>query len=96
MNYAFANTAMPVAAMRLHPFTHMAHEALTPAALAALAHTARGPTERLLKGLEVLGLVEREGDAYRLTSLSNHFLVEGKPSYKARLAEASIRRRNDA
>ncbi len=81
MNYAFANTAMLVAAVRLHLFTHLAHQTLTPAALAALAHTTPEPTERLLKGLEGLGLVEREGDAYRLTSLSDHFLVEGKPAY---------------
>src|SRR5438876_862569 len=81
MNYAFASTAILVAAVRLHLFTHLAHQALTPAALAALAHTAPEPTERLLKGLEGLGLVEREGDAYRLTSLSDHFLVEGKPGY---------------
>src|SRR5437588_4189177 len=81
MNYAFAGTAMLVAAVRLRLFTHMAHKALTPAALAALAHTAPDSTERLLKGLEGKGLVEREGDAYRLTSLSDHFLVEGKPGY---------------
>ena len=81
LNYAFASTAMLVAAVRLYFFTHMAHKVLTPAALAALAHTAPGPTERLLKGLEALGLVEREDDAYRLTALSDHFLVEGKPEY---------------
>ena len=81
MNYAFASTAMLVAAVRLRLFTHMAYKVLTPAELATLAHTEPGPTERLLKGLEVQGLVEREGDTYRLTSLSDHFLVEGKPGY---------------
>jgi len=81
LNYAFASTATLVAAVRLHLFTHMAHKVLTPAALAALADTVPGPTERLLKGLEALGLVEREDDAYRLTALSDHFLVEGKPGY---------------
>src|SRR5438067_3424332 len=81
MNYAFAQTAILVAAVRLHLFTHMAHEALTPAALAALAHTVPDATERLLKGLEGLGLVEREGDAYRLTALFDHFMVVGKPGY---------------
>lgn len=81
MNYAFASTAMLVAAVRLRLFTHLAHTALTPAALAALAHTAPEPTERLLKGLEGQGLVEREGSAYRLTALSAHFLVEGQPGY---------------
>src|SRR5947209_4098868 len=81
MNYAFASTAILVAAVRLRLFTHMACKVLTPTALATLAHTAPGPTERLLKGLEVQGLVEREGEAYRLTSLSDHFLVEGKPGF---------------
>ena len=81
MNYAFASTAMLVAAVRLRLFTHMAHHALTPAALAELAHTAPGATERLLKGLEGQGLVETEGSAYRLTPLSAQFLVEGKPGY---------------
>lgn len=81
MNYAFAATAMLIAAVRLHIFTHMAHKVLTPAGLAALAHIAPEPTERLLKGLEVQGLVEREGDTYRLTALSDHFLVEGRPGY---------------
>jgi ubiquinone/menaquinone biosynthesis C-methylase UbiE len=81
MNYAFANTAMLVAAVRLHLFTHMSQKTLTPAALAELAHAAPGPIERLLKGLVVQGLLEREGDVYRLTSLADHFLVEGKPGY---------------
>ena len=81
MNYAFASTAMLVAAVRLHLFTHMEGNALTSAALAELAHTMPSSTERLLKGLEGQGLVEKEGDTYRLTPLSAHFLVEGKPGY---------------
>lgn len=81
MNYAFASTAMLVAAVRLRLFTHMAHHALTPAALAELAHTVPDSTERLLKGLEGQGLVEKQGNAYRLTPLSAQFLVEGKPGY---------------
>lgn len=81
MNYAFAHTAMLVAAVRLHIFTHMAQGAGTPVALAELVHTAPGSTERLLKGLVTLGLVEKEGDTYRLTALADHFLVEGKPAY---------------
>jgi 2-polyprenyl-3-methyl-5-hydroxy-6-metoxy-1,4-benzoquinol methylase len=39
------------------------------------------PTARLLKGLETLALVTREGAAYHLTPLAEHFLVEGKPTY---------------
>jgi SAM-dependent methyltransferase len=81
VNYAFARTAILVASVRLHIFTYLANKALTPAELAACADTLSGPTERLLKGLESLGFVEKEGDAYRLTPLANHFLVEGKASY---------------
>ena len=81
MNYAFARTATLVAAVRLHIFTLLSDRELTPAALAAIAKTEPGPTERLLNGLRNLGLVEREGDVYRLTPIANHFLVEGKPSY---------------
>lgn len=81
MNYAFASTAMLVAAVRLQLFTHLGQHALTPATLAELAHTTPDATERLLKGLEGQGLVEKEGNAYRLTPLSAQFLVEGKPGY---------------
>jgi cyclopropane fatty-acyl-phospholipid synthase-like methyltransferase len=81
MNYAFARTAMLLAAVRLHLFTLLAEKALTPVELATRAGALPDPTARLLKGLEALGLVEREGDTYRLTALANVFLVEGKPSY---------------
>lgn len=81
MNYAFARTAMLVAAVRLHIFTFLSDRELTPAALAAIAKTEPAPTERLLNGLRILGLVEREGDVYRLTPVANLFLVEGKPTY---------------
>ena len=48
MNYAFARTAMLVAAVRLHIFTLLSDRELTCAALAAIAKTEPGPTERLL------------------------------------------------
>jgi hypothetical protein len=81
MNYAFARAATLVASVRLHLFTHLANQALTPVELAACADTVPEPTERLLQGLALLGLVEREGNAYRLTPMADHFLVEGKPCY---------------
>lgn len=81
MNYAFARTAMLLATVRLHFFTLLADGALTPAELAAAADTLPEPTERILKGLEGLGLVEQQDDAYRLTPIADLFLVEGKPSY---------------
>ena len=80
-NYAFARTAMLVAAVRLHLFTCLADGALTPAELAERTGMAPGPLERLLKGLAMLGLVAQEGLAYRLTPLADHFLVEGRPAY---------------
>ncbi len=81
MNYAFARTAMLLAAVRLRLFTLLAERAQAPAELAAAAHILPEPTARLLKGLEALGLVERQDDAYRLTPIADMFLVEGKPSY---------------
>lgn len=81
MNYAFARTAMLVAAVRLHLFTCLAHHALTPAEVAARTGMAPEPAHRLLRGLQTLGLVAQEDDIYHLTPLADHFLVEGKPSY---------------
>jgi 2-polyprenyl-3-methyl-5-hydroxy-6-metoxy-1,4-benzoquinol methylase len=72
---------MLVAAVRLHLFTHLADGALTPAELAARAHIVPGPAERLLNGLETLGLVEKVGDTYQLTPTADRFLVEDRPSY---------------
>lgn len=81
MNYAFARTATLVASVRLHVFTYLAGKALTPAELAVYTETQPEPTERLLKGLEALGMVQKVDEAYGLTPLAEHFLVEGKPSY---------------
>lgn len=81
MNYAFARTAILVAFVRLRLFTYLANQPLTPVELATCADTVPELTERLLQGLELLGLVEREGNAYRLTPMADHFLVERKSSY---------------
>jgi ubiquinone/menaquinone biosynthesis C-methylase UbiE len=81
MNYAFAQTAMLLAAVRLHIFTHLANDYLTATTLAALLKTQAEPVARLLEGLRILGLVEQEGDIYRLTPIAHCFLVEGRPSY---------------
>jgi ubiquinone/menaquinone biosynthesis C-methylase UbiE len=81
MNYAFAQTAMLMAAVRLHILTYLASDPLTAASLAALVKTEPGPIIKLLEGLRTLGLVERESDLYRLTPIADRFLVEGKSSY---------------
>ena len=81
MNYAFAQTALLMVAVRLHIFTYLASDPLTAASLAALVKTEPGPITKLLEGLRTLGLVEREGDLYRLTPIADRFLVEEKSSY---------------
>jgi len=81
MNYAFAQTATLMAAVRLHIFTYLANDPLTAVDLAALVKTQPEPVTRLLEGLRILGLIEREGNIYRLTPSADQFLVEGKPSY---------------
>lgn len=81
MNYAFAQTALLVAAVRLHIFTSLAQKAMSSKSLAEVSKTSPKATERLLKGLQVLGLVEQTDDCYQLTPLAAQFLVEGKPSY---------------
>jgi ubiquinone/menaquinone biosynthesis C-methylase UbiE len=81
MNYAFARTALLIAAVRLHLFTYLSRKPLTSSELAACADVVPAAAERLLRGLEALGLVAREGDAYCLTPITELFLVEGKPSY---------------
>ncbi len=48
MNYAFAQTAMLMAAVRLHIFTYLANDLLTAATLAALVKAEPDPITRLL------------------------------------------------
>jgi len=48
MNYAFAQTAMLMAAVRLHIFTYLASDPLTAVALAALVKAEPEPLTRLL------------------------------------------------
>jgi ubiquinone/menaquinone biosynthesis C-methylase UbiE len=81
MNYAFAQTALLMAAVRLHIFTYLASDPLTAASLAALVKTEPDTIIKLLEGLRTLGLVERDGDLYRLTPITDRFLVEGKSNY---------------
>jgi ubiquinone/menaquinone biosynthesis C-methylase UbiE len=82
MNYAYARTALIAAAVRLHIFTLLANQALSPGELAQAADIQPGPTERLLKGLTTLELVECTAEGtYQLTPVADQFLVEGKPSY---------------
>ncbi len=82
MNYAFAQTAMLMAAVRLHIFTYLANDPLTAAALATLVKAEPDPITRLLKCLRVLGLTKRKGSVYRLTPalIASYLNVEERPS----------------
>jgi len=81
MNYAFTQTAMLIAAVRLHIFTALAKKPLNVRELADYMQTDPQALERLLQGLRMLRLLSQEGDTYRLTPIADHFLVEGKASY---------------
>ena len=81
MNYAFAQTAMLIAAIRLHLFTALAEKPSSTRELAGPMHMDPQALERLLQGLQTLQLVFQEGEVYRLTPLADRFLVEGKASY---------------
>ena len=81
LNYAFAKTAIMIAAVRLHLFTHLANGPLSATEVAAREGTLPHLTERLLEGVRSLGLVERVNESYSLTPVAEQFLVEGKPSY---------------
>ena len=57
MNYAFAQTAILMAAVRLHIFTYLAGEPLTAATLAALVKAEPNSITKFLEGLKTLGLL---------------------------------------
>jgi 2-polyprenyl-3-methyl-5-hydroxy-6-metoxy-1,4-benzoquinol methylase len=81
MNYAFAQTALLIAAVRLHLFTILAQTPLDARELAERTHIDPQALERLLQGLRMLELLSQEGDVYHLTPLADRFLVEGRASY---------------
>src|SRR5215472_1938685 len=81
MNYAFAQTAILIAAIRLHLFTTLAEKPLHIRELADRMCIDPQALERLLQGLRMFQLLSQEGDVYRLTPIADRFLVEGKASY---------------
>jgi ubiquinone/menaquinone biosynthesis C-methylase UbiE len=81
MNYAYARTALIVAAVRLWIFTHLAQGHQTIPDLAAQIGTTPDSLTRFLAGLQSLGLIERAGATYQLAPLAQKSLVEGKPGY---------------
>lgn len=81
LNYAFASTAMLLAAVHLHLFSYLADGMDTPATLARRIGCDEDAIARLLSGLSTIGMVCQEGAHYALTPVAKQFLVEGKPGY---------------
>jgi predicted transcriptional regulator len=90
MNYAFAQTALLMAAVRLHLFTYLASDPLPATTLAKLAKTEPESMTRLLEGLRILGLVEQKSDIYQLTPLTDRFLVGPSPVIVALKGEKGL------
>ena len=81
MNYAFVQTAMLMAAVRLYIFTYPVNDPLSPATLAILIKVELDSITRLLECLRVLGLAERKGNVYRLTPAADRFLVQNPETF---------------
>lgn len=72
-------------------FTRLAEKPLDCNALAAACGAKADILERVLIACCALGLLEREGDAYRNTDLSQEYLVEGKPLYQGNIISHAAR-----
>jgi len=84
--FAFAQSAMFLAAVELQIFTHIAHGARTPAQIAEQAGVAQPALERLLGGLLAMGFLRRVGQYYHLTPMGEHYLVSDRPTYAGDVA----------
>ena len=70
------------AAHELDLFTRLSGSpGMTSEELAQYLDVQERPAEMLLSGCAALGLLEKEGDRYRNSALSEEFLVKGKPYY---------------
>lgn len=79
--WACTRTAALAAAVELRLFRHLAAGPAPAAAVAAAAGTSLRGTRMLLDALVALGLLDREGEGYRLTPAADCYLVEGRPDY---------------
>ena len=69
-------------AVLLKVFTKLSEKPLSCAKLAAACKAKPDILERVLIACCALGLLEKEGDKYRNTDLSQEYLIEGKPLYR--------------
>lgn len=79
--WAFAQSCVLLAAIELDLFTRIAQGMNTPATLAKNAEASDNALRRLLEALSAMAFLQRNGDTYTLTPLSERFLVRGQKSY---------------
>ncbi|MDH4202087.1 MAG: methyltransferase [Phycisphaerae bacterium] len=85
-----ASRVLHVAAL-LKVFTQLADKPLACKELAAACGAKPDILGRVLIACCALGLLEKEGDAYRNTALSQEYLVDGKPLYKGNIIAHAAR-----
>lgn len=79
--FAFAQSCALLAAVELDLFTRIAQGMKTVGVLANTASISANALGRLLGTLSAMGFLQRSGDDYALTPVSERFLVRGQPSY---------------
>ncbi len=79
--FAFAQSCALLAAVELDLFTRIAQGMKTIAMLANHAGVSANALERLLGTVSAMGFLQRSGDDYALTPVSERFLVRSQPSY---------------
>ena len=72
---------MLIVGLHLDLFTRLARHASTPPEICATFDITPRPTDVMLTLFSAMGLLERSGDAYRLTSTGREHLVKGSPWY---------------
>jgi ubiquinone/menaquinone biosynthesis C-methylase UbiE len=79
--WAFAQSCILLAAIELDLFTLIAQGSNSPEMLAHHAEVSENALRRLLAALSVMGFLQRDGDDYTLSPLSERFLVRSQKSY---------------
>lgn len=78
---AYRSSAALFAASDLNVFSHIGDDALTADQVADRAGAAREPLRMVLETCADLGLLARDGDAFRNTPTTQVFLRKGRPAY---------------
>jgi hypothetical protein len=81
MATAYWQSATLLAGVRLNVFDHLAKSAQNIKDLSEKLQTTEVAVDTLMTGLRSLGLVEKNGDVYQNSPLSQAFLVPGQPQF---------------